>query len=141
MRERSIQLVNQNMSQLWIGTFHSICHRMLRLHHDEAGLSKNFQIIDMSDQTRIIKNCIKDNNFDPEVTDPKEVLYFINTCKDKGARFQEASKLFTDKPIEFIRLYQLYQDACNKNNLIYFGELILRSKELLTNKPFIRSHY
>jgi DNA helicase-2/ATP-dependent DNA helicase PcrA len=141
MRERTIRLVNQSMSQLWIGTFHSICHRMLRLHHDEAGLNKNFQIIDTSDQARIIKNCIKDNNFDPEVIDPKEVLYFINACKDKGVRFQEASKLFTDKPIEFISLYQLYQDACNKNNLIDFGELILRSKELLATKPFIRSHY
>jgi len=141
MRERTIQLINANINQLWIGTFHSICHRMLRLHHDEAGLTRNFQIIDADDQLRLIKKCIKDNNYDPELIDPKEIMYFINSCKDKGINYQASSELLSGKPPEFIKLYQIYQDNCNKNNLIDFGEIILRAKELLTNKPFLRSHY
>src|SRR5579863_5512422 len=84
MRGRVEQLLNVPGSALWIGTFHGIAHRLLRLHWRDAGLVQGFQILDSEDQQRLIKKLLKAQNLDEESWKPREIQGFINSHKDEG---------------------------------------------------------
>ncbi|MGN1209724.1 MAG: UvrD-helicase domain-containing protein, partial [Duodenibacillus sp.] len=78
MRTRLGAMVPMDIGQMWMGTFHGLAHRLLRLHNVEANLPKTFQIIDQSDQLSLIKRIMKDAGIDPEARDPRNVQAMIN---------------------------------------------------------------
>ena len=129
-----------NTQGMWVGTFHGLCNRMLRAHYQDAGLPQAFQILDSADQLAVIKRVLKDINADIEKFPPRQVQWFINNAKDGGIRGSqvEASDDFTRKMAEF---YLVYEQQCNKEGVVDFAELLLRSYELLTRNEILQKHY
>lgn len=146
MQQRIVQSLNKenadhsNNRNIWVGTFHSICHRLLRIHHKECHLSKNFQILDSSDQTSLLKKIIKEQNLDPKIYDPKDLINFISRRKDEGQR-PTAVYHFSKTDPHKIKIYDLYQTICDRSNYVDFGEILLRCYELLKNNAEILSFY
>lgn len=124
--------------RMWIGTFHGLCHRILRAHAAEAGLPKTFQIMDSGDQLSMIKRIMKQLNVDPDRLAPRNVQTYINWHKEHGVR---ADRSRDDVDGVGVMIYQAYESACNKEGLLDFGELLLRCYELLDRNVVIRNHY
>ena len=129
-----------NTRGMWIGTFHGLCNRLLRAHYQDAGLPQAFQILDSADQLAIIKRILKGMGADDEKFPPRQVQWFINNAKEEGLRASqvEAHDDFTHKMVEF---YLAYEQQCNKEGVVDFAELLLRSYELLTRNEIVRGHY
>ena len=129
-----------NTGGMWIGTFHGLCNRLLRAHYRDAGLPQAFQILDSADQLAIIKRILKGMGADDEKFPPRQVQWFINNAKEEGVRASqvEAHDDFTRKMAEF---YLAYEQQCNKEGVVDFAELLLRSYELLTRNEIVRGHY
>jgi DNA helicase II / ATP-dependent DNA helicase PcrA len=129
-----------NTAGMWIGTFHGLCNRLLRAHHRDAGLPQAFQILDSADQLAIIKRVLKGLGADDEKYPPRQVQWFTNNAKEEGLRASqiEAHDDFTHKMAEF---YLSYEQQCNKEGVVDFAELLLRSYELLTRNEIVREHY
>jgi len=125
---------------LWIGTFHGLCNRMLRLHHRDANLPQTFQILDVSDQLAAIKRLLKSMNVDDEAHSPRDLMYYINAHKEKGIRADhtEAHDSFTRTRAA---IYAEYEAQCQREGVADFAELLLRSYELLTMNEPLRCHY
>lgn len=125
---------------LWIGTFHGIAHRLLRMHWREAGLSETFQIMDSDDQFRMIKKILKELGIDEKQLSPKTVQHFINAQKDEGLR---ASQVKSSRPEarDLIACYQIYEKQAQQNQLLDFAELLLKTYELLDKNPVLLAHY
>jgi len=125
---------------LWIGTFHGLCNRMLRAHHREAGLPQAFQILDSQDQLAAIKRLAKALGVDEDRFPPREIQYFINGNKEEGVRAGEVpvSDENTKRQIE---LYAAYDEQCQREGVVDFPELLLRSYELLKRNEILRAHY
>ncbi|MGD9842486.1 MAG: DNA helicase II [Steroidobacteraceae bacterium] len=141
MRARIEQMLNMPTAPLWIGTFHGIAHRLLRLHWREAHLPQSFQIIDADDQQRAIKKLLKAMNLDEARWVPKEITWFINAQKDAGLRPQNMKDEGDFNRRQLIHLYQAYQDACERAGMVDFAELLLRVHELLRDNPLVLEHY
>lgn len=139
MRTRLEAMVPIDISQMWMGTFHGLAHRLLRLHNVEANLPKTFQIIDQSDQLSLIKRIMKDAGIDPEARDPRSVQAMINTFKEKGLRSAAVQADETDTAGHTI--YAAYEGRCQREGLVDFAELLLRSVELLERNELVREHY
>ncbi|MGB9991479.1 UvrD-helicase domain-containing protein [Massilia sp. SM-13] len=129
-----------NTRGMWIGTFHGLCNRLLRTHYRDAALPQSFQILDTQDQLSMIKRLLKANNIDDEKYPAKEVMYFINGAKEQGLR---ADKIDPYGPEERkkVELYQLYDDQCQREGVVDFAELLLRTYELLSRNQPLREHY
>ncbi|PPI86276.1 DNA helicase II [Candidatus Pantoea edessiphila] len=127
-------------NQMWIGTFHSLAHRILRIHHVEAHLPRNFQILDSEDQLRFIKSLIKNMNFDEKKWPANRAMWYINSKKDAGLRPNSIDQSNLKDRI-WAHIYQEYQEACNRIGLVDFAEIILRSYELWLNQPNILLSY
>ncbi|HJU23974.1 MAG TPA: UvrD-helicase domain-containing protein [Casimicrobiaceae bacterium] len=129
-----------NLRGMWIGTFHGLCNRMLRIHYREAGLPQLFQILDTQDQLALIKRLYRAHGIDEERYPPRELLWFIADSKEKGLRPNavEASDDYTRRQVEH---YALYEAMCQREAVVDFGELLLRCYELLANRDAIREHY
>ena len=129
-----------NVRGMWIGTFHGLCNRLLRAHYKLAGLPQSFQILDTQDQLSAVKRLCKQFNIDEERFPPKQMAYFISGCKEEGLRpgDVQAHDADTRKKVE---LYQLYEDQCQREGVVDFGELMLRSFELLRDNDGVREHY
>lgn len=129
-----------NPRGMWIGTFHGLCNRMLRAHYQDAGLPHTFQILDSSDQLGAIKRILKNLGIDDEKFPPRQVQWFINNAKEEGLRSSrvEAHDSFT---VRMVELYTVYEQQCNKEGIVDFAELLLRSHELLTRNEPLREHY
>ena len=140
MLTRLSSLLPINPRGMWIGTFHGLCNRLLRAHHREAGLPALFQILDQSDQLSAIKRLLKALNVDDEKFPPRELQHFINAHKEQGERAAavEAWDDFTRKRVE---LYAAYETQCQREGVVDFAELLLRSHELLERNENIRRHY
>ena len=141
MRGRIESLLDIPASGMWVGTFHGIAHRLLRLHWNEAGLPRSFQIIDSDDQLRLIKRVIRGLELDETKWPPKQAMWFINSRKDEGIRassMEDKGDLFER---QMIRIYSAYEAACQRAGLVDFGELLLRSLELLRDNPRLLDHY
>ena len=143
MRERIENLLDgSDMRGITVGTFHAICHRMLRINHKAARLTKNFTIMDSDDQKRAIKNVLDALNLDPKAWTPRECANFINACKDEGVRSNRYEPREGDiRDATFGRIYAAYEGACRKSHLVDFGELLLRSYEVLRDNDEIRAKY
>lgn len=141
MRRRIETLVGTHQGGMWIGTFHSLAHRLLRAHHLDAGLPQDFQIIDSEDQLRLIRRLIKSMNLDEKQWPPRQGMWYINGKKDAGLRPQHIETWGHPTEQTWLKLYQLYQEACDRSGLVDFAELLLRAHELWLNKPQILNHY
>ncbi|WWP00587.1 MAG: DNA helicase II [Candidatus Dasytiphilus stammeri] len=139
--QRTEQLIGIRPTDIWIGTFHSIAHRLLRTHYLEANLSSDFQIIDKQDQLCLLKRLIKIMNLDENKWSALQAMWYINNQKDKGLRPQYIKSL--NNPLEQIwqNIYHFYQETCERSKLVDFPELLLRAHELWLNHPFILNHY
>ncbi|TXF96338.1 UvrD-helicase domain-containing protein [Massilia arenae] len=129
-----------NTRGMWIGTFHGLCNRLLRTHYRDAALPQTFQILDSQDQLSLIKRMLKAHNVDDEKYPAKTLMYFINNAKDQGLR---ASQVEAYDPIErrMVELYELYDQQCQREGVVDFAELLLRSYELLARNGPLRHHY
>src|SRR6202007_586713 len=135
------QLLSMPSGGLWIGTFHGIAHRLLRLHWREAGLVQGFQILDSEDQQRLIKKLIKAQNLDESRWVPREVQAFINSHKDEGRRPKDIKDGNDPTRSQFVRLYAEYEAACARAGVVDFAELLLRAFELWRDTPDLLAHY
>ena len=140
MMTRLSSMLPVNVRGMWIGTFHGLCNRLLRAHWKLANLPSTFQILDTQDQLSAIKRLMKQFNIDDERFPAKQTQYFIAGCKEDGLRpnMVEARDAETTKKIE---IYQLYEEQCQREGVVDFGELMLRSYELLRDNDPIREHY
>jgi DNA helicase-2/ATP-dependent DNA helicase PcrA len=125
---------------MWVGTFHGLCNRMLRAHHREAGLPRLFQIMDMQDQLALIKRVYKAHGIDDDRFPARQLQTLINASKEEGSRPNavEAQDEFTRRQVEH---YALYEAACQREGMVDFAELLLRSFELLSRNDMLREHY
>ncbi len=129
-----------NTRGMWIGTFHGLCNRFLRAHHREAGLPQLFQILDSGDQLASIKRLLKTLNIDDEKFPPRELQHFINGQKEAGIR-PAAVEAWDDYTRRRVELYMEYEAQCQREAVVDFPELLLRSYELLERNEPIRRHY
>ncbi len=141
MRGRVEQILGVPPGVLWIGTFHGIAHRLLRLHWREAGLTQGFQILDSDDQQRLVKRIIRANDLDESRWEPRDVAWFINSSKDEGRRPQDLKGGNDPTRAQMIRLYGLYEEACARAGVVDFAELLLRAYELWRDHPELLAHY
>jgi DNA helicase-2/ATP-dependent DNA helicase PcrA len=140
MMTRLSAMLPVNVRGMWIGTFHGLCNRFLRAHYKLANLPQGFQILDTQDQLSAIKRLMKQHGVDDERFPAKQTQWFIAGCKEDGLRpnMVEARDEETRKKIE---IYQLYEEQCQREGVVDFGELMLRSYELLRDNDPVREHY
>ncbi|ATF09363.1 DNA helicase II [Candidatus Enterovibrio altilux] len=141
MRGRIERLMHGTASNLWCGTFHGLCHRILRTHHLDANLPQDFQILDSDDQQRLLRRLIKARNLDEKSWPVRQASWYINTKKDEGLRPQHIDSQFDSIDKTWQNIYSAYQEACNRAGLVDFSELLLRCHELLRDKAHIREYY
>ena len=126
----------------WLGTFHSICAKLLRKHAKAANLNSNFTIIDTDDQIRLIKNICKSENIDIKQLAPRFILAIIDRWKNKG--YYPSEVVINNKDIyekTILPLYKIYQQKLIDLNSCDFGDLILHAVKILENYPDIRKIY
>ena len=140
MMTRLAGMLPINVRGMWIGTFHGLCNRFLRAHFKLANLPQSFQILDTQDQLSAIKRLYKQFKIDDERYPAKQMQWFIGGCKEDGLRpnMVEVRDEETRKKIE---IYQLYEEQCQREGVVDFGELMLRSFEVLRDNDPIREHY
>ena len=141
MRARIEQLLGIAPQGMWVGTFHGLAHRLLRAHWREAGLAEQFQILDSDDQQRLVKRVIRELGLDENQWAPKQAQWWINAQKDEGLRpqnIQPAGDLYLST---MVRIYEAYEQACNRAGAVDFAELLLRSLELWRDNPALREQY
>ncbi|MFC3683428.1 UvrD-helicase domain-containing protein [Hydrogenophaga luteola] len=140
MMTRLTAMLPVNVRGMWIGTFHGLCNRFLRAHHQAAGLPQTFQILDTQDQLSAIKRLCKQHNVDDERFPPKQLQWFISGCKEDGMRPRDVV-VRDDETRRKVEIYQLYEEQCQREGVVDFGELMLRSYEVLRDNDPIRVHY
>ena len=140
IKTRLADTLNISIESMWVGTFHGICYRILRANYQKVSLPKNFQIIDTDDQIRIIKRIMKDNEIDNSQILPKQVAWYINKKKDQSVRSHK-TKDDDFISIQYNKIYKAYEQYCNESGLVDFGEIILRTLELLKKNNEVKSYY
>jgi DNA helicase-2/ATP-dependent DNA helicase PcrA len=144
MRGRIESLLDVSVQNLWVGTFHGIAHRLLRMHWQEAGLPQNFQILDADDQLRLVKRVMRALDIDEQKWPPRQAVWFINAAKDEGRRARDVAvgqgrdDLFQ---ITHKKIYESYEELCQQGGLVDFAELLLRCHELWLERPDLLAHY
>lgn len=140
MQTRLGAMLPINVRAMWLGTFHGLCHRFLRLHHRDAGLPATFQILDSGDQLSLIKRLLKQLNIAEEIIAPRSLQGFINAQKENGLRagVLEAPDPHTKRMIE---CYAEYDKWCSREGVVDFAELMLKSYEMLQSNEILRRHY
>jgi DNA helicase-2/ATP-dependent DNA helicase PcrA len=141
MRHRIEAQLDLPSAPLWIGTFHGICHRLLRTHWRDAGLPQGFQILDSEDQQRLVKKLIRGMDLDETRWIPREVTWFINQQKDEGLRSRHLKDEGDPTRKQMIRLYEAYEQACQRTGVVDFAELLLKSCEMWREVPGLVDHY
>lgn len=141
MKARLGSLLDCPLQGLWVGTFHGLCHRLLRRHYVEARLPQQFHILDSDDQARVIKRVIATLNLDVEQWPVKQAQSFINARKDEGVRPQHINAQQYGPTRTLIQIYQSYEQACQMAGVIDFAEILLRTHELLRDNPLLLSQY
>lgn len=141
MRGRLESMIGRDGSGMWVGTFHGLSHKLLRLHWKEANLPENFQVIDSDDQLSIIRRIFKSLNINEDRWEPKKAQGFINRKKDEGVRFAQWMK--AEGAFEQVMgdVYCEYEKICMANGLVDFAELLLRAYEILKNNAELAAHY
>jgi DNA helicase-2/ATP-dependent DNA helicase PcrA len=140
MMTRLQAMLPVNVRGMWIGTFHGLCNRFLRAHYKLAALPQSFQILDTQDQLSAVKRLMKQHNVDEERFPAKELQWFIAGCKEEGLR-PNMVEVRTEEDRRKVEIYQLYDEQCQREGVVDFAELMLRSYELLRDNDPIREHY
>jgi len=141
MRGRIEKLIGQQASGLTMGTFHGIAYRILRQHHQEAGLPKDFQILDSDDQKRVIKRLLKAMELDEAQWPHKQIQAFINGEKEEGRRPHHIDIGHNPFVGKMVQVYKAYEEQCQRSGLVDFAELLLRAHELWLKQPLVLAHY
>lgn len=131
MQERIQAIVGEGyFNGMWVGTFHGLTHRLLRMFAKQAHLPSNFQLIDSEDQIRLIKRIFRELKIDEKQWSPKECANFISSQKEKGLRANDIAPE-DPKQVMWQTIYRDYQAICDRVGYVDFSELILRAYELL----------
>ena len=141
MRTRVEDMLGIPMGGMWIGTFHSLAHRLLRQHYQEASLPQAFQILDSDDQLRMIKRSLKELALDEAYWPPKQIQWYISGHKEEGRRPVNVPPSNDTQQQTLLAIYSHYEDLCQRFGLIDFSELLLRAYELLKNNEVLRERY
>ncbi|HRO28339.1 MAG TPA: UvrD-helicase domain-containing protein, partial [Luteimonas sp.] len=131
MRHRIDAQLRHGSRGLWIGTFHGLAHRLLRLHWQDAKLPEGFQILDSDDQLRLVKRVVQQLEFDDGRFPPRQIAWWINAQKDEGRRPQHIQSGGDEWSSVMLKSYTLYQERCDRAGLVDFAEILLRAHELL----------
>ena len=140
MMTRLTSMLPVNVRGMWIGTFHGLCNRLLRAHWKAANLPQSFQILDTQDQLSAVKRLCKQFGVDEDRFPPKQLQWFIAGCKEDGQRPRDVV-VRDEETRKKVELYQLYEEQCQREGVVDFGELMLRSYELLRDNDPLREHY
>src|SRR6185503_293780 len=140
MLTRLTAMLPVNPRGIWMGTFHGLANRMLRAHHRDAGLPQAFQILDSQDQLAAVKRLAKGLNMDEERFPPRELAWFINANKEEGVRANEVA-VTDENTRRMAEFYAAYDEQCQREGVVDFPELLLRSYELLKRNEILRAHY
>ena len=140
MRQRCELLMPGATRGMWLGTFHGIAHRLLRLHWQEASLPETFQILDADDQLRLLKRVINDVGLDQNRYPPRQAMWFINSNKNEGKR-PDAIQDGHSATDELLRIYRAYEEVCQRAGLVDFAEILLRTHEMLLRHAELLQHY
>ena len=143
MRERVLKLVNsKSVAFPWLGTFHSICNKMLRKNAEAVGLKPNFTIIDTLDQIKLIKNILSAENIDIKKNPPKQIAFHIDQWKNK-ALLPDQVKLKNQEfnLVNALKVYKIYQKRLLVMNCVDFGDLILHVVTILKKFEDIKKIY
>ncbi len=142
MRGRVESLLRGGTRGMWVGTFHGLAHRLLRLHWQEANLPEGFQVLDSDDQLRLVKRVVAALELDEGRFPPRQVVWWINAQKDEGRRPAHiqppGGDLYTRS---LLRAYEEYETRCQRAGLVDFAEILLRAHELWLNQPALLAHY
>jgi DNA helicase-2/ATP-dependent DNA helicase PcrA len=141
MRNRVERLLGVPLGAMMMGTFHGLCHRILRAHADEAGLPKTFEIIDSDDQYRLIRRVLKDMDLDEAYWPPKQLQWAINSHKEEGRRASDLPESGDFQQQTMKRVFEQYVKYCARSGLVDFAELLLRALELFKNNEVLRAQY
>ncbi|MBP6748753.1 MAG: DNA helicase II [Xanthomonadaceae bacterium] len=146
MRHRAESLLPHGARGMWIGTFHGLAHRLLRLHWQDAKLPESFQILDSDDQLRLVKRVVQALELDEARFPPRQIAWWINAQKDEGRRPQHIQPERTVHGVDewasvMLRAYTLYQERCEQAGLVDFAEILLRAHEVLRDHPPLLAHY
>lgn len=141
MRGRIESLLHMPMNRFWVGTFHGVAHRLLRLHWQSAELPQSFQVIDADDQLRLIRRILKNNHLDEAHWSAKQAMWFINGQKEAGLRPHQVNVSGDVFAETYRRVYQYYEELCQSAGLVDFAEILLRSYELWEKQPELLQHY
>ncbi len=141
MRSRIETLLGLPSGAMWLGTFHGLAHRLLRIHWREVGLPQSFQILDSEDQARVLRKVLKALDLDETRWIPREILWFINAQKDEGHRPKHIKDDGDPTRRQLIKIYQAYEEACQRAGVVDFAELLLRAYELWRDNPALLQHY
>jgi DNA helicase-2/ATP-dependent DNA helicase PcrA len=142
MRHRADAMLRNGTRGMWIGTFHGLAHRLLRLHWQEAKLPEGFQVLDSDDQLRLVKRVVQALELDEARFPPRQIAWWINAQKDEGRRPQHIQSDARDEWSDvMLRAYAAYQERCERAGLVDFAELLLRAHELLRDNPALLAHY
>ena len=143
MKSRVESLVGDVAKDMWIGTFHSICVRILRKQIDRIGFDTSFVIFDTSDQKTLIKQIIKSQNLDDKLYTDRSVLYEISNAKNEMLEPEQyMAKYKTDFRKEKIgEIYQIYQKRLKENNAIDFDDIINFTIKILLDNPDLLEYY
>jgi DNA helicase-2/ATP-dependent DNA helicase PcrA len=125
---------------MWIGTFHGLCNRFLRAHWKLAALPQGFQILDTADQLSAVKRVVKAMNLDEERYVPREITWFIAARKEEGQRPKDV-EVTDERTRVTVQVYQAYEDQCQREGVVDFAELMLRTYELMRDNAALREHY
>ena len=143
MKERVEKLVGEVAKDMWIGTFHSICVRILRKYIDRLGFDHSFLIFDTSDQRTLIKECMKTLKIDDKMFTDRSVLAEISNGKNEMLEPKAYQTKFAgDYRKEVIgRIYELYQQRLKENNAIDFDDIINYTIKILTENEDALEYY
>ena len=146
MRHRADALLRNGTRGMWIGTFHGLAHRLLRLHWQEANVPEGFQVLDSDDQLRLVKRVVQALELDEARFPPRQIAWWINAQKDEGRRPQHIQPGMPENMRDewsdvMLRAYAAYQERCERAGLVDFAELLLRAHELLRDNPALLAHY
>ena len=125
---------------MWVGTFHGLCNRFLRSHWKLAALPQGFQILDTADQLSAVKRIVKAMNLDEERHAPKPITWAIASAKDDGLRPKDI-EVRDEQSRVLQQVYEAYDLQCQKEGVVDFAELMLRTYELLRDNAPLREHY
>ena len=142
IKERISNLLDEDVSHLWIGTFHSICARILRMNINKIGYDNNFTIYDTNDQKTLVKEIINDLNYKDDIS-PKEALNVISFCKNKSISPKEFLNIntFYAKQEEYYNIYKNYEKKKFEYNSLDFDDLILKTLDLFARDPDTLKYY